>query len=285
MGRGIILEGVHSNNEAEYEALIHGLQWCLSNGISRLNVYGDSMLLTKQVQGIWACKSSTLATKMREARRLMGKFQEAQVQFVPRERNKEADALASDCLSNLMVGAASLQEPKFLGSESLHDIWCFLERGEFSSSLTREQRRWLARKDMRYRIINGSLYCMGKDNVLRRVPHEDEIESILEACHEGVCGGHFAHDITSRKILQSGFVWPSLHHDVSFWCKSCDACQRTGPRKLLYEPQTPIKAFGPFEKWGIDAVGPLPRTNSGKEYIIVGVDYMTRWAEARPQVG
>ena len=88
---------------------------------------------------------------------------------------------------------------------------------------------------------------MGKDNVLRRFPHEDEIESILVACHEGVCGGHFAHDITSRKILQCGFVWPSLHRDVNYWCKTCDACQRAGPRKLLHEPQTPIKAFGPFE--------------------------------------
>ena len=40
--------------------------------------------------------------------------------------------------------------------------------------------------------------------------------------------------------------------------------------------------LGPFEKWGIDAIGPLPRTAAGKEYIIVGVDYMTRWAEAAP---
>ena len=117
--------------------------------------------------------------------------------------------------------------------------------------------------------------------MLIRVANEYEIESILESCHEGVCGGHFAQEITSRKILQAGFVWPSLHQDVSFWCKTCDACQRAGPQKLLPEPQTSIKAYGPFEKWGIDAIGPLSRTNSGKEYIIVGVDYMTHWAEAK----
>lgn len=49
-----------------------------------------------------------------------------------------------------------------------------------------------------------------------------------------------------------------------------------------YGPQHPITSFGPFEKWGIDAIGPLPRTAVGKEYIIVGVDYMTRWVEAAP---
>ena len=32
---------------------------------------------------------------------------------------------------------------------------------------------------------------------------------IMDACDDGVCGGHFARDITSQKILQAGFVWPS----------------------------------------------------------------------------
>ena len=64
-----------------------------------------------------------------------------------------------------------------------------------------------------------------------------------------------------------------------FWCKSCNACQRTGPKKLAYGPQQPIISYGPFEKWGVDAIGPLPRAARGKEYIIMGVDSMTRWAE------
>ncbi|MCO5587179.1 hypothetical protein L7F22_041126 [Adiantum nelumboides] len=50
--------------------------------------------------------------------------------------------------------------------------------------------------------------------------------------------------------------------------------------RLTYEKQTPIISFGTFEKWGIDAIGPLPMAQSEKQYIIVGVDYMTRWAEA-----
>ena len=52
MERGIALLNISSNNEAEYAALIAGLEWCASNDISRLNVYGDSMLIVKQVQGI-----------------------------------------------------------------------------------------------------------------------------------------------------------------------------------------------------------------------------------------
>ena len=47
-GEGISLEDVHSNNEAEYQALLLGLRWCLSHGITQLNVFRDSMLIVKQ---------------------------------------------------------------------------------------------------------------------------------------------------------------------------------------------------------------------------------------------
>ena len=49
MERGIALLNVSSNNEAEYATLSAGLEWCASNEIGRLNVYGDSMLIAKQV--------------------------------------------------------------------------------------------------------------------------------------------------------------------------------------------------------------------------------------------
>ena len=49
MERGLVLPNVSSNNEAEYVALLKGLEWCVSNKITRLNVYGESMLIVKQV--------------------------------------------------------------------------------------------------------------------------------------------------------------------------------------------------------------------------------------------
>ena len=282
MEKGLALSDIHSNNEAEYAALALGLTCCIELGIRRLNVNGDAMLLIRQIQGTWACKNSSLATYLKKVRELMRKFEAIQVRHVPRESNKDADTLAGEQLREFSLGAIVLQKPQFQGSEKLHDIFHFLEVGEYPGHLTTGQKQWLVRKAVRYRIINEDLYCKGKDLVLRRVPLSHEIESILSSCHDGVCGGHFAQEITSRKILQAGFVWPSLHRDVQHWCKTCKVCQKTGVRRLTYEPQTPIQSFGPFDKWGIDAIGPLPRTQSGKEYIIMGVDYMTRWAEAVP---
>ena len=64
MERGMVLLNISSNNEAEYAALIARLEWCVFNEIGWLNVYGDSMLIVKQVQGICSCKSDKLATKL-----------------------------------------------------------------------------------------------------------------------------------------------------------------------------------------------------------------------------
>ena len=74
------------------------------------------------------------------------------------------------------------------------------------------------------------IFCMGKDQVLCKVPSKEDIHQILYSCHNDVCGGHFAHELTCRKVLQAGFAWPSLHRDAHFWCKTCDAFQCTGPR-------------------------------------------------------
>ncbi|MCO5593372.1 hypothetical protein L7F22_047384 [Adiantum nelumboides] len=162
----------------------------------------------------------------------------------------------------------------------MEDILYFLEIGECPKHLERVQRHCLMRKALIYQLIGEHLYHKGKDLELRRVPLVVKIEKILMSCHDGVCGGHFAQEITSKKILQAGFVWPSLHRDVQHWCKACKACQQEGDRKLSYGPRFAIFAYGPFEKWGIDAIEPLPRTSSGKQYILTATDYMTRWVEA-----
>jgi hypothetical protein len=38
--------------------------------------------------------------------------------------------------------------------------------------------------------------------------------------------------------------------------------------------------MGAFEKWGVDFIGPLPKTQKRNEYLIVAMDYLTKWAKA-----
>ena len=134
MERGLVLPDVSSNNEAEYAALLKGLEWCVSNNITRLNIYGDSMLIVKR---IWSCKSDKLASRLREVKSLLRRITHVKIHYVGRAKNQDADALASECLKEATIGAVKLQEPKLQGKESLQDVISFLETGEPPPGLTK----------------------------------------------------------------------------------------------------------------------------------------------------
>uniref|UniRef100_A0A151UHL8 Retrovirus-related Pol polyprotein from transposon 17.6 n=1 Tax=Cajanus cajan TaxID=3821 RepID=A0A151UHL8_CAJCA len=85
---------------------------------------------------------------------------------------------------------------------------------------------------------------------------------------------------TAAKVLQSGFYWPNLFKDAYEHCKACDKCQRTGTVSKRHElPLQNILEVEIFDCWGIDFIGPLP-SSFGNEYILVAVDYVSKWVEA-----
>eukprot|EP00249_Psilotum_nudum_P025170 c29402_g1_i1 orf=3-920(-) len=66
------------------------------------------------------------------------------------------------------------------------------------------------------------------------------------------------------------------------FCRSCDVCQSYSIKRTTQSPLHPIPPLGPFEKWGIDFVGPLHITPRRNQFILVATDYLTKWVEARP---
>jgi ribonuclease HI len=83
-----------SNNEAEYEALLHGLRLAISLGIKRLLVYGNSLLVVQQVNKEWDCNKETMDTYVQEVRKLENKFSGLEVHHVVWEHNVGADILS-----------------------------------------------------------------------------------------------------------------------------------------------------------------------------------------------
>ena len=71
-----------------------------------------------------------------------------------------------------------------------------------------------------------------------------------------------------------------MDDDIKHFVQSCDACQRKEPPQPSHELY-PIPVEGPFDRWGLDFVGPLPLTARGNQYILVGIDYFTKWPIAR----
>ena len=85
---------------------------------------------------------------------------------------------------------------------------------------------------------------------------------------------------TAHKILQSGFYWPTLHKDSYEYCKACPRCQQTGRISQRNEmPQELIFVVDILDIWGINFMGPYPSSN-GFLYILVVVDYVSKWVEA-----
>lgn len=87
--------GVATNNVAEYTALIKGLEEAINLGSREIEVFTDSELLARQINGTYAVKSPRLMPLYRQAMEQMKSFAAYRVVHIPRERNSRADALAN----------------------------------------------------------------------------------------------------------------------------------------------------------------------------------------------
>ena len=107
---------------------------------------------------------------------------------------------------------------------------------------------------------------------------EEEFFDILSACHDNPCGGHFAAKRISYKVLQAGYYLHTLHQDSKRYTSRCDHSQRMG--KPTQRDEMPLHlqlALEPFDKWGMEFVGPIDPLYGQKKYIIVCTDYLTEW--------
>nr|GEY48025.1 reverse transcriptase domain-containing protein [Tanacetum cinerariifolium] len=119
------------------------------------------------------------------------------------------------------------------------------------------------------------------DQVIRRCVHGKEALEILEACHNRPTGGHHGANLTAKKIFDSGFFWPTIYKDAHEFVKNCDSCQRQRKFSQRDEmPQNSIQVCEIIDVWGIDFMGPFP-SSRGNTYILVAVDYLSKWVEAK----
>jgi hypothetical protein len=129
-----------------------------------------------------------------------------------------------------------------------------------------------------YLIKNNKLYIRRKDKILRIIPRY-ELEEIMRLYHDHETAAHFGKETTYDKV-KNKYYWPTMKTDVEIYVKTCDQCQRRGKRTTKNELHS-IKISRPFQRVGIDIVGPLPLTDKRNKYIITAMDYLTKWPEAR----
>ncbi|GKV13663.1 hypothetical protein SLEP1_g24648 [Rubroshorea leprosula] len=225
------------------------------------------------------------------------KFQKFCLSKIPRAENEQANSLskfASDSsLSSRSVFVEILDEPSFMKPRVMEistnpdtpswtdSIVSFLRDGIVPED--RQEAMKLRKKASRYTLVDGVLYKRSFSLPLLRCLNPYEAEYALREVHEGVCGSHVGARTLAHKVLRQGYYWPNMHKDATYFVQKCPKCQFFA--HLTHQPTeelTNMVAPWPFAQWGLDLLGPFVKGVGGVTHLVVGVDYFTKWVEARP---
>lgn len=119
----------------------------------------------------------------------------------------------------------------------------------------------------------------GKHVTMQLVLPRAYVRPVLEEMHGGTSGAHLGINKTLAKVRER-FYWVHCREDVEKWCRMCTTCGASkGPitRSRGYMKQYNVGA--PFERIAIDVAGPFPQTENGNKYILVAMDYFSKWPE------
>ncbi|GJX51010.1 retrotransposon protein, putative, ty1-copia subclass [Tanacetum coccineum] len=143
--------------------------------------------------------------------------------------------------------------------------------------------RTLQMKISQYVMEEGVLFKKSYLALMLRCVGPLQANYIIREVHEGACGMHAGSRSVIAKIMRQGYYWPTMHRDAKEELNKCDSCQIHAlvPR-LPNTRLTSIMSPWPFYQWGLDIMRPLSEGPSKLKFIIVAIDYFTKWMEAKP---
>ena len=237
----------------------------------------------------WLCSKKDLKGKFA---RWMMELQEYDFQI---HHLKGVDNVVADALSRYPVGCDSCDvssmcvlQPAGYSTEELA-LW---QQGDPSIKAPALRLQGLGKEDERkqqdgiFRLSRGVLYKINISGRGRK--HLLVVPSILrrdivKECHDSPTGGHFGIEKTWSK-LNERYWWPSAKTSVVSFVSSCSFCQfHKRPRSRREGELHPIEP--PKESlavYGIDHIGPLPKTTRNNQYILVAIDLLSKWVIADP---
>ncbi|XP_021985296.1 protein NYNRIN-like [Helianthus annuus] len=236
-----------SNNEAEYEALLAGLRMAQSMGATRVDAYVDSLLVNNQVNETCEAKDETMAKYLAKTKELIASFDNVTLNHIHRGRNQIADALSKLATSGMEkeVKVETLQSP----SIEFREVF----------AVTAEEPYWKS-------YLGPLLRCVSPAEAMY----------LIQEIHAGPRA-------IVDKIQNAGYYWPGMHEDAVDELRKCRSFQKFAPQPLRPKNNLiPVTAAWPFQKWAVDIVGPISLAPGKLKYLIVAIDYFTKWVEAKP---
>ena len=262
-----------SNNEAEYEAVIAGLNLAHSLEVDQLEVCSDSQLVVKQIKDTYEAKSGRMILYLQKVRDLLKKFVLVQVRHVPRAEKSRANALAKLAIAlqedlNRSTPVEYLAEPSIdlcdvevaqVESELswMDPIWDYIIDGRLPDDPKEAAK--IRTRSARFTNHKGSLYKRGFFTPILKYIAGKDTEYMLREVHEGICRNHIGARALVGKVLRQGYYWPTILKDATDLVKKCKICQENAKiSHLPSESLTSITSPWLFQQWGLDILGLLP---------------------------
>ena len=177
-----------------------------------------------------------------------------------------------------LIDEAEIQD----GLPWYHDIYQFLRFGTYFEAATSKDRRALRQLAIRFVICGETLYRLSSDGMLLLCLDCTSADRVMREIHAGVYGPHMGGHMLARKIMRTGYFWLTMETDCCQFVQRCSECEMHGD--LIHVPPSELHALNspwPFSVWGIDIIGKIsPKSSSGHEFILVAIDYFTKWVEA-----
>ncbi|XP_058760182.1 uncharacterized protein LOC131633486 [Vicia villosa] len=243
-----------SNNEADCEALIAGLEALLELGATRVKIKGDSEFVIKQLTKEYKCIKENLIMYFVIANRLLKFFEYVDIKHVPRIKNQEANDLAQIAsgykiskekleelvevrgkamatklsLSDLernRLGYANEEEFEVLAIDALTSTDWRTPIIEYLKDPSLNTYRKIKYRALSYVLMGNELFEKTPEGILLKCLGENEAYLALSSVHSGTCGAHQAGHRMKWLLFRYGMYWPTMLKDCIEFAKGCQECQ------------------------------------------------------------
>jgi hypothetical protein len=134
-----------------------------------------------------------------------------------------------------------------------------------------------------YVMIEGELYKHGVCSPLLKCLSRTKGIELMKEIHAGLCGSHIGSRPLLGKVFRQGFYWPKAPSDAVDLVQKCKNCQKCARDQKQPSSLTQlIQPTWPLQRWGLDLLGPLPPAQGNLKYVVVAVEYFSKWIEAKP---